>query len=224
MTTARLDNLELIYDRAYAFLQINDSTRVVVVKSVPQILIVYMDAHDGDAVKASSNPPSIEPPEEAGRQRNEVRYRHPTMINTSRNPCMFSLDILIEDYGSWFATGPEFYHIMQIKAVNISRPIFTVGLKNGVLTVHRVEGSNIETKYTIDRMVGKWFTVQVTLDPTASEIHWKVGKSESGTFPYVFPEDEYYLKSGIYRSFPNTACFSTIKYRNIYAHFSDVSA
>jgi hypothetical protein len=198
--------------------QINCDARLVIDDSTGVTLKMTQD--DGDAV----DPDNIARKEKAKRQRNELRFKAKEFCCTTDKWCTvtWTMQVRINECGDWCATGDQFYHIVQVKGVGVDRPFFTIGIKDGCISVHKCDGH--EPTYVccmpVDNTIGKWFDVHVSVDIPAKKIHYMVGsKPYAGSYTCTFPSKptELYLKVGLYRSWPNNAKrTASVSYRNIF--------
>jgi hypothetical protein len=187
--------------KALANMQINHTSRVQVVNG--NIVKVFMKPEDNEAVK----PGNIKNRKDAGRQRNEIRFKDPAMCLGSNKSGEWRLNVRLDTHPGFSVDGPGFYHVVQIKCPEVSRPVFTLGIKKDYLVVYCCDG--VEPSHVrlvlLNTIINKWMSLRIKIDRVKKTVTYDID-GHNGTFSTAaLPDKEMYLKIGQYRSFPNDA-------------------
>ena len=188
--------------KTIANMQLNHPSRVNV-DSNAKYVKVYMKPDDNEAVK----PNNIKNRRDAGRQRNEIRFKHPEMCLAPTESGEWTLQVRIDVHPGYTVDGPAFYHLVQIKSPDVSRPIFTLGIKKKCLAVYFCDGIHPSNACLapLDHYIHKWINVSVKIDRAKKMVGYTVDSYKSSYNTTAVPVKEMYLKVGQYRSFPHGA-------------------
>lgn len=195
-----------------ANMQLNHTSRTRVCES-GRVLQVTLKPSDGEAV----DPKNIKPKHEAGRQRNEVRFKDDSLVLAPAKSGEWRVSLRI-DRAAFNVAIDGFYHLIQLKSPDVSRPVFTVGIKRDNVAVYFCDGIKPSCKelFPVSTVLGKWIQVSARVDRAKKMVTWKV-ETQKGTYSSAkVPVKEIYLKLGQYMSFPNECKADTsASYKNV---------
>lgn len=184
-------------------LQDNGSGRIVTSNG---IITVSMEPKDVDTVTQGSD-----------RQRNEVSIKNSKMILKTGKKGTWGCEFKLNQNVTWDIKQGH-YHIIQIKSLDQSQPVFTVSL-NGTNICARTGEDVGDKRYDVIQpicsTVDTWipFTVQID-DKENGAIMYNIN-GKIGAFKMPKPL-ELYMKVGQYRATPNNINYTTSSsYKNI---------
>lgn len=136
--------------------------------------------------------------EKSDRQRNEIRFKDPSLIVEKGSKGAWVVDVRVDSY----APVDGFYHIVQVKrdpAKTINdQPPCCVSLRKGDICIY--DGSNSEYTTIMPIPTNKWFTVWFEADVVAGKVKYTFPENgKTGSVSTDISETtSMYLKAGVY--------------------------